>query len=418
MISSRTNGSIVLPALRGSMGDWVYYCCLMDLPTVASRINYAKDLHKSEKLSEMIQRKLEGKRSKEIAEYLKNQDERLFNALVVATYDGRPNWHALTNVQSKGSSDELSSLTDDTMLRVGFLTLRGNEKLFALDGQHRLSGIKRAVKEKVQAGRTDEIPVMFVAHEKTEAGLQRTRRLFTTLNKTAKPVSKFGIIALDEDDVMALTVRWLIDENSDMFGDDRIAFVGSSNMPISNFASLTTIVGLYDILRTWYTKANTPLKTTSAKLRKARPEDDQLESYFQLARDLFEELRRGFPELDDFFSADDTEPIVRDHRNRNALFRPVGLDVFVTVVARLTKDMDLSAAVDTAAKLPRSLESPPFLRLMWNPHTQTISRFAKSTLLELLLHMLGRSTRDKKELLRLYRKGVGDESLQLPKPVV
>ena len=417
MTSSQRNGLIVLPALRGSMGDWVYYCCLMDLPTVAARVNYAEDLHKSEKLSEMIQRELQGKRSKEIAEYLKNQDERLFNALVVATYDGRPNWHALTNVQSKGSSDELSCLTDETMLRVGFLTLRGNEKLFALDGQHRLSGIKRAVKEKVPAGRTDEIPVMFVAHEKTEAGLQRTRRLFTTLNKTAKPVSKFGIIALDEDDVMALTVRWLIDENSDMFGDDRIAFVGSSNMPVSNFASLTTIVGLYDILRTWYTKANTPLKTTSAKLRKSRPEDDRLESYFQLARDLFEELRRGFPELDEFFSADDTEPIVRDYRNRNALFRPVGLDVFVTVVARLTKDMDLSAAVDKAAKLPRSLESPPFVRLMWNPHTQTISRFAKSTLLELLLHMLGRSTRDKKELLRLYRKDVGDESLQLPKPV-
>lgn len=417
MTSNENNGSIVLPALRGSMGDWVYYCCLMDLSTLASRVQYAHDLHKSENLSQMIQRELEGKRSKEIAEYLKNQNERLFNALVVATYGGRPNWHALTDVRSKGDSEELSSLTNHTMLRVGFLTLRGDEKLFALDGQHRLSGIKRAVEENSPAGHTDEVPVMFVAHERTDRGLQKTRRLFTTMNKTAKPVSKFGIIALDEDDVMALTVRWLIDENSDMFGDDRIAFVGSSNMPISNFTSLTTIVGVYDILKTWYTKANTPLKTTLSKLRKSRPEDDKLESYFQLARELFEELRRGFPELDDFFSADNTEAVVRDYRNRNALFRPVGLDVFVTIVARLTEDMELRTAVEKAARLPRSLESPPFVRLMWNPHTQTISRFAKSTLLELLLYMLGRSTRDKEELLRLYRKDVEDDSLELPEPV-
>ena len=418
MTSNETNGSIILPALRGSMGNWVYYCCLVDLPTLASRVQYAHELHKSENLSEMIQRELEGERAEEIAQYLKNQDERLFNALVVATYGGRPNWHALTDVQSKGNSEELSSLTNHTMLRVGFLTLRGDEKLFALDGQHRLSGIKRAVKENAPAEHIDEVPVMFVAHEITRFGLQRTRRLFTTLNKTAKPVSKFGIIALDEDDVMALTVRWLIDENPDMFGDKRIAFVGSSNMPVSNFTSLTTIVGLYDIIRTWYTKANTPLKTSLSKLRKSRPEDDKLESYFQLAHDLFEQLRRGFPELDEFFSADDTEAVVRTHRNRNALFRPVGLDVFVTIVAKLTEEMEIRMAVDTAARLPRSLKSPPFVYLMWNPHKRIIRRFAKRTLLEVLLYMIGQSTRDKEELLQLYRKDVGDESLQLPDPVI
>jgi len=390
----------------------------MDLPTLASRVQYARELHKSENLSKMIQRELEKKRSKEIAEYLKNQNERLFNALVVATYGGQPNWHALTDVQSKGDSEELNSLTNHTMLRVGFLTLRGDEKLFALDGQHRLSGIKRAVEENSPARHTDEIPVMFVAHERTERGLQKTRRLFTTLNKTAKPVSKFGIIALDEDDVMALTVRWLIDENPDMFGGDRIAFVGSSNMPISNFTSLTTIVGVYDILKTWYTRANTPLKTTLSKLRKSRPEDNKLESYFRLARNLFDELRRGFPELDDFFSADDTKAVVSTHRNRNALFRPVGLDVFVTIVARLTEEMEIRMAVDTAARLPRSLKSPPFVDLMWNPHKRTIRRFAKGTLLEVLLYMIGQSTRDKEELLQLYRKDVGDESLQLPDPVI
>ncbi len=418
MISTRDIQSLVLPALRGTMGDWVYYCCLMDLPTLANRVDYARDLHKSEQLSEMIQRELDKRRSKEVAEYLRTRPDRLFNALVVATYGGRPNWHALTNVQSRGTND-LSPLTDETMLSVGFLTLRGDEKLFALDGQHRLSGIKRTAEEHQQVGiAADQVPVMFVAHETTDAGLRRTRRLFTTLNKTARPVSKFGIIALDEDDVMALTVRWLVDENADMFGGARIAFIASSNLPKSNVTSLTTIVNLYDILKTWYMKADTQLRASSRTLHNHRPDDHRLTDYYEAARRLFEELRRGFPELDAFFSTTDTEQAVIKYRNTNALYRPVGLHVFVSIVAQLTHEMDLPAAVAEATKLPRSLDSAPFAGLMWNPHTRTIRRFARNTLLELLLHMLGRSKRHETELLRLYRKDVGDNSIHLPDPVI
>ena len=158
MTDDSTSGSIVLPALRGLMGNWVYYCCLVDLPILASRVDYAHELHKSERLSEMIQRRLEDTRANEIANYLATQPDRLFNALVVATYGGQPNWHPLTNVQRKGSSDELDSLTSDTMLSVGFLTLRGDERLFAVDGQHRLAGIKAAVKENRANVQNDAVP--------------------------------------------------------------------------------------------------------------------------------------------------------------------------------------------------------------------------------------------------------------------
>ncbi len=415
MATNESQASIVLPALRGMMGDWVYYCCLMDLATLASRVHYAQDLHKSERLSQMIQRTLEDRRSKEIAEYLKTRPDRLFNALIVATYGGQPNWHALSNVQSIGSAEELGSLTDDTMLSVGFLTLSGDEKLFALDGQHRLAGIKRATSD--HAPSADMVPVMFVSHENTDEGLRRTRRLFTTLNKTAKRVSPFGIIALDEDDVMALTVRHLIDENPNMFGGERIAFVGTSNMPQAHFASLTTIVNLYDILKTFFSQAETPLKKSVAALRKGLPYDE-LPSYYNLALELFDELKWGFPELLEFFDAEDTEPVVRRYRNRNALFRPAGLRAFVTVVAHLTQEMDIPSAVAEAAELPRSLDADPFAKLMWNPSTQTIRRFPATMLLDLLLHMLGRPQREEHDLLQRYRREVGDDSLDLPKPVV
>ena len=415
MAATESPGTIVLPALRGMMGNWVYYCCLMDLASLASRVHYARDLHKSEQLSQMIQRTLEDRRSKEIAEYLETRPDRLFNALIVATYGGHPNWHALTNVQSIGSADELGSLTDDTMQSVGFLTLSGDEKLFALDGQHRLAGIKRAASDHLPG--TDMVPVMFVSHKNTEEGLRRTRRLFTTLNKTARRVSRFGIIALDEDDVMALTIRHLIDENPDMFGGERIAFIGTSNMPQSHFESLTTIVNLYDILRTFFSQADTPLRKPLATLRKGLPYEE-LQSYYDLALEFFDELKRGFPELLEFFDAEDTEPVVRGYRNRNALYRPAGLRAFAAVVAHLTWEMDLASAVAEAAKLPRSFDADPFAKLMWNPATQTIRRFQATTLLDLLLHMLGRPQREEHDLLQRYRHEVGDDSLELPNPVL
>ena len=152
---------IVLPALRGLMGDWVYYCCLMNLGELSSRVQYAEEIHNNKALSDMIQRQLKKGRSAEIAAYLKNQPERFFNSLVIATYGGQPNWHELSNVRSKADHEDLKELQEDTIASVGFLTLRGDENLFALDGQHRLAGIKKAVKEGLDDDPYDDVSVIF-----------------------------------------------------------------------------------------------------------------------------------------------------------------------------------------------------------------------------------------------------------------
>ena len=181
---------IVLPALRGVMGDWVYYSCLMDLGELSSRVHYAEDIHNNEALSDMIQRQLKKGRSAQIAEYLKVQPDRFFNSLVVATYGGQPHWHALSDVRSKTKTAKLKNLPEETVASVGFLTLRGDENLFALDGQHRLAGIKKAVKDGLESDPYDEVSIIVVAHRNTQNGLERTRRLFTTLNKTASTCIK------------------------------------------------------------------------------------------------------------------------------------------------------------------------------------------------------------------------------------
>ena len=148
LMAKKKHLPIILPALRGIMGDWAFYSCLMSMKELASRVSYADEIHKNKNLSDMIQRKLQGGRSKQIASYIEEQSERFFNSLVVATYGGEPNWLPIGSVKTSGEIDGLEELPDDTISSVGFLTFTGGENLFAIDGQHRLSGIKQAVKSK------------------------------------------------------------------------------------------------------------------------------------------------------------------------------------------------------------------------------------------------------------------------------
>lgn len=420
-MKKKTIEKIALPALRGIMGDWVFYSCLMSTREISERVHYADEVHKNKSLSDMIQRQLNSTRSNQIATYLQTQDERFFNSLVVATYGGQPSWHSLTDVRSKASNQDLKNLSEETVESLGFLVLQGGEKLFAVDGQHRLSGIKKFIQGGFEKNDVlDCLSVIFVAHKTTAKGLERTRRLFTTLNKTARPVSKGEIVALDEDDVMAICTRRLIERTS-LFNGERIAFVASNNMPVTNKEALTTIVSLYDLLTVLFTKAHSDLRKTKADLVRVRPSDENLEAYFEYAKKFFNLLKKHFPELDEFFKSKDLTKVVSKHRGAhggNALYRPIGLDVFIQIIAKLSNEYTLTESIKIAAMLPRKLAQKPFVDLMWNTSTSTIMNTHRVTLREVLLYMIGDSKFSDEKLLERYRKDTGDDKAKLPKMVL
>ncbi len=411
---------LVLPALRGNMGDWVYYSALVDIEQLATRVDFAKEVQPNQALSDMIQRGLDDTRPPNIAEYLLKQRERLFNSLVIATYGGNPNWFALSDITSSTEEVEINGLSKTMIESVGFLTFTGAERLFAVDGQHRLAGMKKAIEKAPNHEWVDEIPVIFVAHRDNVSGLVRSRRLFTTLNKSARPVTKRDTIALDEDDVMAITVRYLIEKQSDDFGGKRIALVAENNMPPGDTTSLTTIGNLYDVLLILFSKTKTNLQQQKKALQNNRPDDEDLQAYFDLAQGFFMEMRKWFPEIEEFFAADDTRPVVKLYRaeGRSILFRPAGLHLFAQVVAQLTREMNLPEALSLASKLPRALHEVPFVGLVWDPESRTMKRFSVPTARDLLLHMLGHFSGDSGKLLESYRKACGHGDLALPDQVM
>ena len=202
------NNELTLPALRARMGDWIYYVTFLQMEEIAKRIELAEEVHPSSMLKEMIQRQITD-RANPIAEYLLNQQQRFFNSLIVGVYGGSPNWYKLAIGTNQLFDAEVLPLYLEGAL--GILRLDGEEKLFALDGQHRVEGIKKALKKNENL-KTDEVSVIFVAHQTGADGMERTRRLFTTLNRYAKPVKKSEIIALDEDDIIAIITRELVEK--------------------------------------------------------------------------------------------------------------------------------------------------------------------------------------------------------------
>ncbi len=395
-------------SLRGTMGDWIYYPCLMTLKDIADRVNVAEEIYESKSLSDMVQRILKRKRGKEIKDYLLNQSQRFFNSIIIAVYEGEPNWVRLEKLEDNGdfvSASSVGNIPEEVIENIGVLVFTGEEKLFALDGQHRLIGIKEAIKENPELG-SERLSVIFIAHRTDEIGKIRSRRLFTTLNKNAKAVSKGEIIALDEDDTMAITVRRLIREHP-MFNEDRIAKKATTNLSSNDYTSLTTIANLYDILGIIYVKiVGKNRRGERKRITQMRLSDEKLERYYNETCEFFELLTEFFPPLKEFSEADDYASVVKKYRTMNGgniLFRPIGLSIVTDLLAKLTTKYSLRESFERISKIPLDLAELPYKNVIWRPAKKNIYNKGKILAIDLLLYMLNEEQFiDKEKMIKQY----------------
>lgn len=414
---------LVLPALRGRFGDWAYYACLFPIQELGARVDYAHDIHKEEALSKLIQRVLEGERAERIAEYLASNTERFFNSLVLATYGGDPHWLEIGQLKAASKDAIVETVPDNATDNLGFLYLSGAEKIFAVDGQHRLAGIKKALAN--NSGHDDLVPVLVIGHKKSAMGLRRTRRLFTTLNKTAVPVSKRDIIALDEDDVMAIIARRLL-EDEPWFKPPKIAVIASHNVPTTLHGPLLTIANLYDVLKQLFVHEvmteNPGMKKGKAlsKLRFNRPNDEVLDNYRNVAKRFFTAIARAFPPVGELFKAANPGAVTAKYRRVDGghlLFRPIGIEIVTRLAIEyaVQKNVALSTAVKKLSGLPTSLADQPFVDVLWNPAQRVMVLKGKQLALDLGRHMLSLKV-SKAGLLDRYR-AITESDRKLPSPL-
>lgn len=172
--------------------------------------------------------------------------ERFFSSLVVAIHGGNPEW-ADFDIEPHFRIDNKLLDEDDVKFienKLGVLTLSGNEEMFVLDGQHRLLGIREAVK-KDETIKQDEISTIIIVHNQKIK--ERTRRLFTVLNRYAEKIKNAEKIILEEDDAAAILTRKLVTEYPFFLNKLALADVKAFSIPATNFRNFTTLVCLYEI---------------------------------------------------------------------------------------------------------------------------------------------------------------------------
>ena len=314
-----------IPAIKGKIGTTVFYSSQMTFGDIAEYVSpITEELHKNKTLSDMIQRSLTNNVDN-IVEYLKQQPDRFFNSLVLAVYDGNPQWHELeidyiTEPQKKYSN-------------LGFLEFSGNEKIFPVDGQHRVEAIKKAIKEDSSLA-AETIGVLFIGHRVIPDGIAKTRRIFSTLNRYAKPVSMSDIVALDEDDIVAISTRNLL-ESHPLFVDERVSIGLTKAIPNNDSKCFTTIITLSECNRhllECYLRH--PSQDTVKNFVRVRPCDETIQEFYAYICDIWNEITK-MPDVKKFLS--NKVAIRNSSTGGNLLFRPIGLLPFIEACKRLNK---------------------------------------------------------------------------------
>ena len=406
-----------LPALRAKMGDWIYYIASMTMKELAQRVTTASAVHDSEKLDDLIQRSLSS-RADAIAEYLLSQEQRLFGTLVIGVYGGEPEWLEIGIREGvrqwEGDEERLDGA-------IGLLRLSGSEQLFALDGQHRMVGTVKALEVDSTLG-SEEVAVIFVGHSKDQAGLERTRRLFSTLNRYAKPVSKRDIIALDEDDAVAIVTRHLV-EHHPLFSD-RVSLGRTKAVPATDVANLTSIVALYDCVEM-------VLRLSPAwrmEHKRIRPKDAVLNELTKYSVRYWDIVLDEHRVLQDYVGVPIDEDPARRFRGRhggNLLFRPVGILAHTWAATSLCvkEGAERRSALRRLAQVPLELGAAPWSGLLWDGENRRMitSPEAQRVARRLIYHSVGGVLRHlrtgevevRKELAGLLN--VAPENVQLPR---
>ena len=352
----------IYPALRSHMGTWTYYTVKMSASELSQNVKYASEVHDDRTLDRAIQRVLDESRvKKDIVEYLKRQPNRFFSSIVVAVLEGNPIFYPV-----KVTDDpRFEIFHDDQKLNdvFGVLKFDGTQKYYALDGQHRLSAIKTLLDRTEPASdgapigfEKDEFSVIVVVPSKEESNetfRQKYRRLFSNLNRYAKPMDQATNIIMDEDDTFAILTRRLLTDHT-FFHSDAYRQIESEKIKTTKGKNLKTGDPYFTSIETLY-EMNIELLSSSQRstygwgtvteegpdlktFKKFRPSDEYIDSLYDELTIYWDGLLEELPDLHN------PPPKMRfheitDRQNKSGtdhlLFWPIGQQMLAEIAREL-----------------------------------------------------------------------------------
>ncbi|HYG09254.1 MAG TPA: DNA sulfur modification protein DndB [Pyrinomonadaceae bacterium] len=395
-----------VPALRAHMGDWTYYVTVMKLGKIARECRLAEEIHTNPDLDNLIQRAIQDRVEKEMVPYLLNEKQRFYGALVVAVYGGDPEFSAV-----KVNEHDLLDDTQDSTYGFGLLRFDGSQMYYALDGQHRLKSIQEAVKIEPDLAK-EEISVIILKHENSKDGLQRTRRLFSTLNRRAKPTSAGMNIAIDEDDSIAIVTRQLVKENETL---KKLILANTESIGTKQLSTarandpyISTLAAFYETNEILLSGFDGGLEIDT-QFKQFRRSYEDIQSYYSYLEKLWLRMLKKCPGFDDVLKGrktpgqlrqkvDNKGQVVLDETGKpmaggNVFARPMGQYIIAEAVS--TASISGGSAEDAIdaimGNVSMNIDDDPWVGLVWNPEARNIigGRAQRTLITNLISQALG-----------------------------
>lgn len=410
----KKDSSLILPCLRGVMGNWVFYSSLMTAKQVKAWIKPAKEIREAKALDELLQRDLKDRR-KSIAKYLLSNSSRFFNSLVVGVFDGVPDWLEFDFPEMAGGVIVPNTGVKDSM---GLMILRGNEKMFAIDGQHRVAGIEIAVQEDTkkpedkQILKDDQFSVILVAHIDDDLGRKRTRKLFSDINKHAKPVAEGDKIKIDEEDICAIVTRRIYANSAYFKKGKLISLTETAKLDPKDDQYFTNLLALY--------RVNKKLRPLFKKIRGVDIwEEENIKGFLSIVEEFYDFAFKTIAEYKKYFIEKNLTLKEARKENKYLLFRPVGLVLVARLYAHFKKIDQFEILKKNINKIGFIMPNSPYHKVLWDNGKMEAKIASQTIAFNLTRYLLNNYPKgDVPNLLNKYREITKNDAAQLPNKIV
>lgn len=456
-------------ALATKMAGTDSYLITAPLRWVANELGFAKELplfkQKQDKegnlqidertIEEIVQRPLDWSRQLPLTIYIAGRESHKFPVITaVLTEDWvddptAPEWEKSSDGTLRATRDVTTFEALDSDGRVGLLEL-SRAFLYALDGQHRLIGLKGVVelidhgrilvknrKGEAKANQSHSLEDLAERYNFSVAGIEkvkleqigvevipavrqgetreearrRVRSVFTHVNKTAVRLNAGQIAQLDEDDGFALVGRWAAVEHpllkmTPAREDHPRVNWQNATIPVKStvLTTLQTITEMAD----GYLSEREPYASWASSgslkdLIPVRPPDAELESGLEEFKRFLtafgtlpsiSELDRGktTPEFRNFSDQEGSEQNGQAH----LLFRPIGQIALADAVGMLVNQgrkledlFDLLGRYEAQGGFTIDKEVNPWWGVIYDPAGKKIARGGQEVARDVLVYLLG-----------------------------
>ena len=326
------------PGIKVTMGSWSYYTIKIKFADLDNTLSFAKSLGSPSALDAVMQRNLNAtKASIMMRKFLANQNERFYSAITIANLgnENPDNWLPL----SLDTIEEKIEKAGSDSGALGYLKISEDDKFYILDGQHRVASIisiinpnslflefgdagslEKKLKDienkaplpadfDMEAFKDEQLTVLVLnKNNEDDEGEARIsyRRVFSNLNRYAKPTGTTTNIIISEDDSFYILTRRLV-ENFSPFSLENESFAfDNPNIDIekTNFSGqeqqFTTMQSLASMNETLLRINKFPELQTAgnaSEVRILRQDDDDLDMWYEELEKRWTAILNVFPEL-------------------------------------------------------------------------------------------------------------------------